>query len=204
MLTLFFWIGASIAVGMAAHNYRNRDGVGWFFLSLIISPVLAGLFLLVSKSKVRIEFTYGNYGNRSAGSGVNPVPEQKDPFTDLATLAMIEATPDGSRSRQLLAEHEATRAAEAISRQVLAEERARRTKNQDNLICGVALSAFAALITLLLSASLALSAFVALITLFVWGFITRAEGPPRCWRTFSEGTSRRVIENIAAPQERGR
>lgn len=23
MLTLFFWIGASIAVGMAAHNYRN-------------------------------------------------------------------------------------------------------------------------------------------------------------------------------------
>jgi hypothetical protein len=71
MVTLFFWIGTSIAVGMAAHNYRNRDGVGWFFLSLIISPVLGGLFLLACKSKVKIEFTYGNYGNRNvAGSGV--------------------------------------------------------------------------------------------------------------------------------------
>jgi hypothetical protein len=51
MVTLFFWIGASIAVGMAAHNYRNRNGFGWFVLSLIISPVLAGLFLLACRKR---------------------------------------------------------------------------------------------------------------------------------------------------------
>jgi hypothetical protein len=186
MVPLYFWIGASIAVGMAARNYRNRDGVGWFFLSLIISPILAGLFVLVSKPKVRIEFTYGNYGNRrnavasdnNGGAAGQIVSEQKDPFADIATLAMIEATPEGSRSRQLLAEHEAKRAAkagmEAVSRQLIVEQQARRRKNHDNVICGIALSLFVGLITLLLSASLAISALACLITVFAWAFFTRA------------------------------
>jgi hypothetical protein len=51
LMLSFFYIGASIAVSMAATNYRNRDGASWFVLSLLISPVLAGLFLLASQTR---------------------------------------------------------------------------------------------------------------------------------------------------------
>jgi hypothetical protein len=46
---LFFWVGFSIAVAVAA-NTRGRDGVGWFFLALLISPLLAGIIVLASPS----------------------------------------------------------------------------------------------------------------------------------------------------------
>jgi hypothetical protein len=42
----FFWILFSVVVGVAA-NARGRDGVGWFFLALIISPLVALLLVLV-------------------------------------------------------------------------------------------------------------------------------------------------------------
>jgi hypothetical protein len=92
---LIGWILFSAVVGVGA-NTRGRPGFNWFLLSLVISPLLAGLFLIASPRIVK----------------------QKDPFADIATLAMIEATPEGSRSRQLLAEHEAKHAAkiEAQSR----------------------------------------------------------------------------------------
>ena len=88
MSFLIGWIAFSAVVSVGA-NTRGRSGGGWFLLSLVISPLLAGLFLLASPRIVK----------------------QKDPFADIATLAMIEATPEGSRSRQLLAEHEASLAA---------------------------------------------------------------------------------------------
>jgi hypothetical protein len=90
MYLIICWILFSAVVGRFA-NTRGRDGVGWFLLSLLISPLLAGLFLLASKNL-------------------------KDPFADVATLAMIEATPEGSRSRQLLAEHDAKHEAMLASR----------------------------------------------------------------------------------------
>ena len=40
-----FWVGFSVVVGIAASK-RNRSGALWFFLSLIFSPLLAGLFVL--------------------------------------------------------------------------------------------------------------------------------------------------------------
>lgn len=42
---LLFWLGFALVVGVAASN-RGRSGVGWFLLSLVISPVLGGLLLL--------------------------------------------------------------------------------------------------------------------------------------------------------------
>lgn len=48
MILVLFWIGFSIAVGVGASN-KGRSGGGWFLLSLLISPLLAGVFLLVSK-----------------------------------------------------------------------------------------------------------------------------------------------------------
>jgi len=77
---LIGWILFSAVVGVSAKT-RGRGGGNWFLLSLLISPLLAGLFLLASP--------------------------RKNTFTDITTLALIEATPEGSRSRQLLAEHDA-------------------------------------------------------------------------------------------------
>lgn len=45
MEIVLFWFGLSIIVGIAA-NRRDRSGAGWFFLALLISPVLAGLLML--------------------------------------------------------------------------------------------------------------------------------------------------------------
>ncbi len=43
---LIFWVAFSIVVWVMAAN-RNRSGVGWFLLSLIISPIISILLLLV-------------------------------------------------------------------------------------------------------------------------------------------------------------
>jgi hypothetical protein len=40
------WLGFAIAVGMAATRRYGRSGVGWFVLSVLISPLL-GFFLLI-------------------------------------------------------------------------------------------------------------------------------------------------------------
>src|ERR1035437_489046 len=42
---IFFWFMFSLIVGVAA-NTRGRNGVGWFFISMLISPLIAGLFVL--------------------------------------------------------------------------------------------------------------------------------------------------------------
>lgn len=44
---VFAWIIISVAVAIYA-NRLNRSGFGWFFLSLIISPLLTGILLLAS------------------------------------------------------------------------------------------------------------------------------------------------------------
>jgi hypothetical protein len=41
------WIGVSCAVGSAASNRFNRSGFGWFLVSCLISPLIAGPLLLV-------------------------------------------------------------------------------------------------------------------------------------------------------------
>lgn len=46
MEIFLFWVGFSIAVGVLASN-RGRSGSGWFVLSLIISPLLGAIFVLL-------------------------------------------------------------------------------------------------------------------------------------------------------------
>ena len=43
------WMVLSIAAGLFAEVRRNRSGVGWFILALIISPLLAGIFVAILK-----------------------------------------------------------------------------------------------------------------------------------------------------------
>src|SRR5215471_502178 len=46
-----FWIAFSVIVGVFANQRRNRSGFGWFLLSLLMSPLLAGLFVAAMREK---------------------------------------------------------------------------------------------------------------------------------------------------------
>jgi hypothetical protein len=46
----FLWFVFAIIVGVAA-NARGHNGLGWFVLSLIISPLIAGLLVLAMKRR---------------------------------------------------------------------------------------------------------------------------------------------------------
>ncbi len=47
MEILLFWFLVSIAIGVWASN-KGRSGFGWFVLAVVISPILAAIFLAVS------------------------------------------------------------------------------------------------------------------------------------------------------------
>lgn len=45
---ILFWFGFCIAVGVFASN-KGRNGFGWFFLAVLISPMIAGIALALAK-----------------------------------------------------------------------------------------------------------------------------------------------------------
>jgi len=47
---LFLWLGLSIVVWVGASS-KGRFGFGWFLLAIIISPLIAGLLVLVLPSR---------------------------------------------------------------------------------------------------------------------------------------------------------
>lgn len=52
---LLFWLALSGIVGVAA-NTRGRNPIGWFFLSVLFSPILAGLLVLALPNNHRPQF----------------------------------------------------------------------------------------------------------------------------------------------------
>lgn len=50
--TWLIYIGLCVAVGILADK-RGRSGIGWFFISLVASPLLGAAFTLVLESKVK-------------------------------------------------------------------------------------------------------------------------------------------------------
>jgi len=52
IMVFLFWLAFAIAVGIAASS-RGRSGLGWFILAVLISPLLAGIFLAVSPNLKR-------------------------------------------------------------------------------------------------------------------------------------------------------
>jgi DNA-directed RNA polymerase subunit RPC12/RpoP len=46
----FIWFVFAIAIGIWASN-RGRSGFGWFLLAVVISPLLAGVLLVVTKNR---------------------------------------------------------------------------------------------------------------------------------------------------------
>lgn len=45
------YLGLCFIVGIAAQNYRGRQGTPWFLLSFVATPLIGGLLLLASKDK---------------------------------------------------------------------------------------------------------------------------------------------------------
>lgn len=45
----FVYLGLCLGVAILASN-RGRSGIGWFFLSLLISPLLGFIFVLVARN----------------------------------------------------------------------------------------------------------------------------------------------------------
>jgi len=66
ILLLFFYLPLAILVGVFASG-RGRSGFAWFLLSLILSPLLAGFFLIVAGNKRqnenRTQTIYEDVGN---------------------------------------------------------------------------------------------------------------------------------------------
>lgn len=46
MQTVIFWFLAAVVVGVIAGS-KGRSGFGWFVLAVLISPLLAGILVLV-------------------------------------------------------------------------------------------------------------------------------------------------------------
>lgn len=42
----FLWIAISVVIGVLASK-RGREGIAWFFLALVVSPLIAGLLLVI-------------------------------------------------------------------------------------------------------------------------------------------------------------
>lgn len=54
MELFFLWFGLAVAVGVLAAKW-GRSGFGWFLLACFISPLLAGIFLLIAgNAKARV------------------------------------------------------------------------------------------------------------------------------------------------------
>jgi cytochrome c oxidase subunit IV len=50
-MMFLFWIAFALAVGVFANVRRNRNGFGWFVLAIIISPLLAGIFVAILRER---------------------------------------------------------------------------------------------------------------------------------------------------------
>lgn len=49
LILLFVWVIFAAVIGNAA-SQRGRSAIGWFLFSMIFSPLIAGLFLLLFPS----------------------------------------------------------------------------------------------------------------------------------------------------------
>jgi hypothetical protein len=47
MITLIGWLGFSLAVALFASVRRNRNGIGWFFVAVVLSPLIAFVLLII-------------------------------------------------------------------------------------------------------------------------------------------------------------
>jgi hypothetical protein len=90
MTIILAWTLLSVAVGMFASIRRDRSGLGWFVLALIVSPLLAGIFVAILKerSEPAHQPSYASRFQRSSGRRNRPGLGKFGPIlpTDISTL----------------------------------------------------------------------------------------------------------------------
>lgn len=64
-MLFFFWFLFAAVVGVFASN-RGRSGIGWFLLSLLISPILGGLFVAAMDNLRATKGANSNDGTESS------------------------------------------------------------------------------------------------------------------------------------------
>jgi hypothetical protein len=64
---ILVWVLLSVAIGLAASRRYHRDGAGWFFISLLTSPLIGGLFLIAvgPKAGTRIDWATIDWSGQS-------------------------------------------------------------------------------------------------------------------------------------------
>jgi hypothetical protein len=62
---IFFWLFFCMLVGIFANQRRNRSGIGWFLLALLVSPLVAGLLVAVMRAKENEEIDDTKYARRA-------------------------------------------------------------------------------------------------------------------------------------------
>ena len=77
MKILFLWIVLAVFVGIAADR-RGRGSLPWFALALVVSPLLAGVVLLVLPRKNG----YGHWMLLSPASPISHVEPSPAPVTE--------------------------------------------------------------------------------------------------------------------------
>ena len=77
MEIFLLWFGLSVIVGLFASVRRGRSGLGWWFLAMVISPLLAGLLCLILPSRM--------------ASAETPTPNTHVKCPDCAELVRREA-----------------------------------------------------------------------------------------------------------------
>jgi hypothetical protein len=94
LMFIFFWIGFSVIVAVAA-NTRGRSAVGWFILAILISPLLAGLLVLASKNNTvlveRFDETGASYMIREKIRTRTPEQDRERTFIIRALVIIVGA-----------------------------------------------------------------------------------------------------------------
>jgi hypothetical protein len=106
-----FWIIASIAVGVVAGS-RGRNGFGWFLLSCLLSPLIAGFLVVAMPSlKPATGQLSGEPNYRKAGPARIGAPSRVCPYCESAMSATAPVCATCGRESQPTMTREAAAAA---------------------------------------------------------------------------------------------
>lgn len=98
MEILLFWIIFAVVVGIAASN-RGRSGFGWFLLSILLSPLLGLILVLVLPDQKKQQAAH------SDAAGRRPCPRCGEQIMRSAVVCRFcdaDLAPIGGRSTRVL------------------------------------------------------------------------------------------------------
>ncbi|SCX58807.1 zinc ribbon domain-containing protein [Variovorax sp. EL159] len=128
----FFFLLLCVGAGIWASN-RGRFGVGWFFISIIVSPVIAFILLAVMKdlSKDAAESVSGGQTNRAPAPPPGPVDDDYAVALEEATSGQRKAGIWAKAFTDAVGDKDRTVALYTARRaQDLADERNRRAADE--------------------------------------------------------------------------